>query len=361
MSARLEKLRRLLAEKELDALLVSQAENRRYLSGFHGTAGYLLVTADASLLATDPRYTEKAQREAPDFEVIEIRGEVQKWLPGLVERLAARRLGFEDDGVTYAGYAQVRDALTTVPEASRPQLVPTSGLVGGLRAIKDAEEIALIQEAIDLSDLAFNEVAPALRPGMTEKQAAWTFERFLREHGSEELSFELLVASGPNTAMPHAEAGDRPIQAGEPVQVDMAACVHGYTSDLSRAFVVGHEPDETFQRVYDIVLGAQLTAAATIAAGMSGHEADRLARTVIEQAGYGDNFGHGLGHGIGLAIHEQPRLGPNSTDMLTDGMVFTLEPGIYISGWGGVRIEDVGLMENGRVRVLSRAIKTERF
>jgi len=192
--------------------------------------------------------------------------------------------------------------------------------------------------------------------GMSEKGIAWEIEKFMRENGSQSLPFDVIAASGPNSALPHAKPSPRPIQSGEPVVIDIGARVDGYGSDLSRTICLG-TPDKTFNKIYDIVLGAQLTAIAMIKENMTGEEADSLARVVIGEAGYSEAFGHGLGHGVGLAPHELPRLGPNSSEHLADGMVFTIEPGIYLVGWGGVRIEDVVVMENGTIRVISKARK----
>jgi len=192
--------------------------------------------------------------------------------------------------------------------------------------------------------------------GMTEKEIAWEIEKFMRENGSQPLPFDIIVASGQNSAMPHARPSQRKIGSGEPVVIDIGARYEGYSSDLSRTICPG-VADDTFRKVYDAVLGAQLTAIAIIKEDMSGEEADSLARTVIEEAGYGEAFGHALGHGVGLAPHEQPRLGPNSTQQLGSGMVFTIEPGIYIAGWGGVRIEDLMVIEKSETRVLSKARK----
>ena len=180
----------------------------------------------------------------------------------------------------------------------------------------------------------------------------------MREHGGEALSFETIVAGGAWSAMPHAYPRDEPLREGEPIVIDMGVRLDGYCSDLTRTIVLG-KPDGQFQRIYDIVLGAQLTAIELIAAGMTGEQAHLLAERFIAEAGYGENFGHGLGHGVGLEVHEKPRLGRASEDVLADGMVTSVEPGIYLSGWGGVRIEDLAVMENGRLRVLSRAPKFE--
>jgi len=352
MSHRLEKLRQRLGEEGLDAILISQGESRRYLSGFTGSAGFLLISEKSAILATDFRYTEQAKRQAPNLDIVQIEGEIAKWLPDLTSSLGAKKIGVEANDVSFAAYRRL------VASVGKNGIVPSEGIVESLRAVKDEGELELIARAVELADAAFEEVATMICPGMTEKEVAWEFEKSLREKGSETVPFDIIVASGPNSALPHHKPSDRPIGRGEPIIIDMGARFQGYSSDLSRTICLGNT-DEKFEKIYDLVLGAQLTAIATIQAGMSGEQADGLARTVIEQGGYGENFGHSLGHGIGLAAHEQPRLGKGSKDVLAEGMVFTIEPGIYISGWGGVRIEDVAVLEKGGVRVLSKAKKID--
>jgi len=352
MSHRLEKLRQRLGLEGLDAILVSQGENRRYLSGFTGSAGFLLISEKSALLATDFRYIEQAKRQAPDLDIVQIEGELPKWLPDLASSIRAKKIGIEANDISFAVYRKL------VANAGGNEIVSTEDFVESLRAVKDEGELELVAKAVELADAAFEEVTPTIRPGMTEKEVAWQFEKSLREKGSETVPFDIMVASGPNSALPHHKPSDRPISYGEPVIIDMGARFEGYSSDLSRTICLGNR-DEKFEKIYDLVLGAQLTAAATIEAGMSGEQADGLARTVIEQGGYGEHFGHSLGHGIGLAPHEQPRLGKGSTSTLAEGMVFTIEPGIYISGWGGVRIEDMVVLEKGGVRVLSKAKKID--
>jgi Xaa-Pro aminopeptidase len=195
-----------------------------------------------------------------------------------------------------------------------------------------------------------------MKAGITEKQVAWELEKSLRENGSQSLPFDIIVASGPRAALPHAKPSDRIIKDGEPVLIDMGARYAGYASDLSRTICIG-SPDETFRKVYSTVLDAQTAAVSIIKAGITGHQADSISREIIEKAGYGEAFGHSLGHGVGMAAHELPRLGPGSKEILTEGMVFTVEPGVYLSGWGGIRIEDTVVMEQGKVRVLSHARK----
>jgi len=351
---RQQRLRQGLAEKEIDAIFISQPENRRYLSGFDGSSGYLLITPGDTILATDFRYIEQAKRQAPDYKIFPIEGDIGNWFPKLVGEVNLKRLGFEAGHITFAMYRQLSDIVDELE--GRLRLVPLEGMVESLRVIKEAEEIELITEAVAISDAAFEYAENMIKAGMTEKEAAWEVEKFMRAKGSETIPFDIIVASGQNSALPHAKPSSRTICSGEPVIIDIGARIGGYCSDLSRT-ICPDTPDETFNKVYDTVLEAQLTAIAMIKEGMSGSEADNAARTVIEGAGYGEAFGHGLGHGIGLAPHEQPRLGPNSQEQLVNNMVFTIEPGVYLAGWGGVRIEDTVAMEGGKIRVMSKSRK----
>jgi len=352
---RQQKLREALAEKGVDAILISQPENRHYLSGFDGSAGYLLITPKKAVLATDFRYIEQAKIQAPGYEIFRITNEIADWFPQLIGELDLKKLGFEAGHMTFALYKQITDILNK--EKSQLRLAPLEGLVESLRAVKEPEEMELITKAVEITDSAFEYIAGIIRAGMSEMEVAWEIEKFLREKGSQPLPFDLIVASGPNAALPHAKPSERVIQAGEPVIVDIGARLNGYISDMTRTFCLG-DPDGTFKKVYDTVLGAQLAALAIIKEGMSSSDADSIARTVIEEAGYKEAFGHGLGHGIGLATHETPCLGPNSTDKLASGMVFTVEPGVYLLGWGGVRIEDIAVIQDGKAKAISKARKT---
>jgi len=344
-----------LDRRQLGGMLVSTPENRRYLSGFTGSAGNLLITRDHAILATDSRYTEQANNQAPDFQVVSARSGWD-WLVQSLQKSRVSRLGFESEHLTVAEHHRLLESIRQESSLDRVSLVTTSGTVEELRAVKDREELALLQRAIDASDSAMAAVGPILREGLTEREVAWRLEQAMRDSGAESVSFNTIVASGPNGAMPHHRPTDRTVRPGEPVVIDLGARVGGYCSDITRTVVLGHE-DETFRQLYDIVLGAQLTAISIVRPGMSGGECDRLARSVIQGAGYGDNFGHGLGHGVGLAVHEGPRVGPGSEDNLAVGTVFTVEPGIYIPGWGGVRIEDIVLLEEAGARPLSKARK----
>jgi len=351
---RIQKLRHGLGEKEIDGIFISQPENRRYLSGFDGSSGFLLITPQDKILATDFRYIEQAKSQAPDYEVFPITDDISQWFPRLAADLEIKRLGFEAGHVTFALHRQLCDILNK--GKSQLKLIPVDGMVESLRAVKESEEIEFITKAAEITDAAMEYIQDRIHPGMTENEVAWEIEKFLRDKGSQTIPFDIIVASGSNSALPHAKPSTRAIQSGEPVIIDIGARVGGYCSDLSRTICLG-TPDDTFKKLYDAVLGAQLAAIAIIRQGMTGAEADKLARVIIEEAGYGEAFGHGLGHGIGLAPHEQPRLGPNSSEQLVDGMVFTIEPGIYLVGWGGVRGEDLVVIENGKVREISKTKK----
>ncbi|MEA1872522.1 MAG: Xaa-Pro peptidase family protein [Chloroflexota bacterium] len=349
---RLRKLRTSIAEKGLDALLLSQPENIRYLSRFTGSSGWLLISGQNAILATDFRYVEQAKGESPDFEIIQTKQDLRDWLPSLASDLGWHKLGFEASSISYEGYHKLSEAIKTKPV--NLELVSTTGIVEQLRSIKEPGELEFITKAIELTDAAFEQARAIIRPGITEKKAAWEIEKLLRQEGSEGVPFEIIVASGPNSALPHAQPTEKTICSSEPVLIDMGARMSGYCSDFSRTLFLG-EPGESLQEIYNIVLKAQATAIERIESGMDGSQADRLARSVIALAGYGDAFGHGLGHGVGLAVHEFPMLGPSSSASLVDGMVFTIEPGIYLAGQGGVRIEDMVVLENGKARVLSKS------
>lgn len=359
-AARLDRLRGLLPELGADAILVSQPESRFYLSGYTGhdlpprdSAGYLLVTRDAAYLLTDPRTSEQAEREAPAFKVEVYFNQVS--LPDVVRRLAAghglRRIAFEAVHLPWLVWDRLRAAL-----ADQAELVPARDAVDRLRVRKDAAELRALQAAVDLLDECFAHVAALLRPGLTERQVAREVERYLRERGSE-TAFPSIVASGPNASMPHAVPTDRAIGRGEPITIDIGARVDGYCSDLTRTVCLGPAPDR-LREVYALVLRAQEEAERRIRPGMTGRAADAIARDLIAAAGYGDAFKHGLGHGIGLEVHEPPWVSvARGDDPLEPGMVFSVEPGIYLPGWGGVRIEDLVLLEADGCRVLSRAAK----
>ena len=352
---RMAKLLPSLVKKEVDAILIWQPKNRFYLSGFNGSDGWLLITATDTIIATDFRYVEQVKRQSPDYTLFEIKGKMSEWFPKLVNGLNIRQLGFESGATTFAQYQQITEIITG--QQLPLELKALENVVENLRSIKEPEEIEFIRKAAGIGDHAFNYVSERMKPGMTEKQIAWALEKQMRENGSGTLPFEVIVGAGTNGALPHAQPSDRPIALHEPIVIDMGADFGGYSSDLTRTVCLG-KPDATFVKIYGIVQRAQEAAINGIQAGMSGIEADSLARTIIKAAGYSDMFGHGLGHGVGLDVHDPaPRLSYLSSDVLANGMVFSIEPGIYLPGWGGVRIEDLTMLEGGKVKLLSHAKK----
>ena len=358
MNQRVQRLRERLADEGVDAVLISNPQNRRYLSGFTGSAGYLFISPERAYIATDFRYWEQSKIQAPDFELVKMTGEMKTWLHPLIEDGEPGKLGFEAHDATYAFHEMLKSTVRKLKPTLRPKLVPTADLAESLRIYKDAEELALLTRSVEIADRAMVEVSERLEPGMTEREIAWRLERSMREQGAESTSFDIIVGAGPNGARPHHRPSDTKIKANEPIVIDMGAKLQGYCSDITRTHYIG-APDDTYKRVYDTVLVAQETAINAVEAGMSGHDADKLARDVIEKAGYGDKFGHGTGHGVGLNIHENPRVSRNMKDELQDGMVFTIEPGVYLPEWGGVRIEDIVVLENGKARDLTMAPKMD--
>ncbi len=347
---RLEKLRHILAEHNLDAMLVSGADSRRYLSGFTGSAGHLLLSPGRAVLATDFRYYEQVGREAGAFELARVTTTLAALLPELLARDGFRRLGFESEHMTVA------ELQTLTAAAPDVEWVPVKEAVAGLRAVKDEAEIELLRRSSAVNDAAYDHLTRTIRPGMTEREVAWEIETYMRNHGASKVAFDLIVAAGPNGALPHARAGERVIEAGQPIVVDMGCIVDGYCSDMTRTFCLG-EPSAHYLEVWQIVLRAQETALRAIRAGLTGVAADAAARDVINAAGYGDQFGHGLGHGVGLAVHEKPRAGRLSEDTLQAGMSLTVEPGIYLPGQFGVRIEDLVIVREDGIENLTGSPK----
>ncbi len=365
--ARLAAARDLLQEAGLDGLLVSCPENRRYLSGFtaadshlNESSGFLLISREGAWLLTDFRYRDWAAAEAPHFDLqIYPRG-LAKLLPELLTRIKGGRIGFESLYLTCYSYQKI----TQEAEAAGLRLAwqPVENLVEKLRAVKDQEEIRLITRSLAITEKVIAEVASHLRPGLAEKEAAWMILQGLRAAGAEGPSFPPMVAYGSHSARPHHDPGDRQLETGEPVIIDMGAVYQGYASDMTRTFILG-EPDARFKEIYTLVRRAQARAEAGLKAGMRSDAADALAREVIDAAGYQEAFGHSLGHGVGLAVHENPSLSPlqERAVELQAGMVTTVEPGVYLPDWGGVRLEDMVLIEADGARVLNQDRNFYRF
>jgi Xaa-Pro aminopeptidase len=351
---RLDKFREVMAQEKIDGFLITQPENRRYLSGFTGSAGLLIITKDKQVVATDFRYYEQVRQQCPDWDLFQIKREFSHDMLELLRELelGARRVGFEAKHISVATLHSWERALK-----GRLILVHTEDFVESMRMQKDAEEIAQIKKAVAVADETWAYISKWLQPGMTELQVAWEVESYMRTHGAERLSFDTIVASGPNSAKPHARPSDRVIQAGEPVTLDLGCVVNGYCSDLTRTVCLGEPVDEQYMKIWNTVLHAQQTALKNAKAGMTGEAADKLARDVIVEVGYGDYFGHGLGHSLGLVIHENPRYSYTYPHEVPANVIMTIEPGIYIPGWGGVRIEDLVVIRDDGLEVLTRASK----
>jgi Xaa-Pro aminopeptidase len=346
---RLTRLRTWLATADVDAILLSSRETLAYVSGFRGSAGLGLVAHDRASLVVDFRYVEQAGAQAPGWEIVQAPQTLLEAAAGLVRAAGPRRVGVEGDDLTVAAFRRLQALVEPV------ELVPLEGL-DRLRWQKDADEVAAIRRAAAIADAAFLEVLPLLRPGTTERQVAAALEYAMRRGGADGVAFDTIVASGPRAALPHARATDRPIGRGEFVVVDFGAVVEGYHSDCTRT-VVTAPASARHREVYAVVLDALEAALAALRPGMTGREADAVARQRIVRAGYGEAFGHGLGHGVGLAVHEGPRLSPREEAVLPPGTVVTVEPGIYLAGWGGCRIEDLVVVADGAPEVLTQTPK----
>jgi Xaa-Pro aminopeptidase len=352
IEARLEAFRKELGAQPFDTLMVLVGENRQYLSGytaedgqFDETAGILLVSGERALIVTDSRYDLQASGEAPLYEVIRYSKGLFSELPDILTSLGTKRLGFEGVRMSFQQYQELSDALEEKKVAI--ELISSRNLIENQRICKNPLEIAAIREALSLTESVFSDFIGTIHAGATEKAMAWELEKRLRQAGADALSFPSIVAGGPNSALPHAVPTDRPVQPGEPILFDFGIRLKGYCSDISRMVYIG-EPDETYQKIYGTVLEAQKRAIRLMGPGESTKGVDKEARDHIAAMGYGDNFGHGLGHGVGLAIHEAPRLSPLKDSRLASGMVTTVEPGIYIPQWGGIRLENmVAVTENG--------------
>jgi len=352
LEMRVGKLRGLMQEAGVGALYITSPENRFYLSGFSGTDGTLLIDEETAYLLTDFRYTEQASRECPGYKIIEVKNSYLESLSEAAAENGVTVMGFEGGHLTYKQYAAMKAKLPGL------NLKPTEGLVEQLRLCKDDEEIKYITAAVRLTDEALAEILPAVRPGVSEREISLRLEYIMRSRGADGAAFKFIVASGPRSALPHGVASKKIIREGELVTIDLGAVYRGYHSDMTRTMVVGR-PDRMQKDIYNLVLEAQVKAVSVVKAGVKASEIDAAARKVIESRGYGKQFGHSTGHGLGLNIHEGPRLSSKETMVLQAGMVVTVEPGIYLPGWGGVRIEDTLLVEDGGSRVLTKSPKEE--
>ena len=323
-----------LVVDKADAILVHNRYNVRYISGYTNDTGVLYISPKQRVLLTDFRYLFQAQNEAMGYEVIDVAGiGYAKAISELAKEDGIKRLGFEDNELSYMVYKKYAEVVNS-------ELVPIGEILGKLRIVKTEEEIEHIAKAESIGDKAFSEIIKVIKPGMTELEIAARLEYIMKCEGAEGLSFDTIVASGINSSMPHATPSVKPIEIGDFVTMDFGCRYKGYCSDMTRTVVMGQASDKQ-RNIYDTVLSAQLAVLDKIKAGVSGQEMDGVARNIINNAGYEGCFGHGLGHSLGLFIHEEPRCSVKAEDVLGENMLMTVEPGIYVAGFGGVRIEDL--------------------
>jgi len=353
----LDKVRAAIRRKSADALLVTQPENRRYLSGYTATdltiaesAGVLLVPGRRTpLLLTDSRYNIQAENEAAGFEVVTMQASLLDALQTILPMQGIKRLLFESHYLLYSTAEKLKD----LGRKLNVELIPVSGMVEKLRIIKSPEEIEKIRRSVALNEQIFQKIYRNLKPGQTEREVAIAIESAMKLEGAEDTAFPPIVASGPNAAIPHAIPTDRAIRERETIIIDMGLKLNGYCSDMTRTVVLG-KPDRRTKEIIRLTRRAQKKALETIRAGITAREADRAARKIIADKGFGRFFGHGLGHGVGLAVHEPPSLNRRHRNKLQAGMVVTVEPGIYIAGWGGVRLENMIVVERDGCTILNR-------
>jgi Xaa-Pro aminopeptidase len=347
---RVDKLRNSFDQHNVDGLLVTNENNRRYLTGFTGTAGVALITENEAVFITDFRYVEQASEQLSGYTIVQHDGPISETINEQLKRLNVKRLGFEQDHVTFSAYRVYRERFTDC------ELIPLSGSIERLRMIKDESELVVIRHAVAIIDQTFSHILSFIKPGMRELEVANEIEFHMRKLGASSSSFDIIVASGIRSAFPHGVASDKIIEKGDFVTLDFGALYQGYVSDMTRTIAIG-EPNAKLKEIYEVCLEAQLTGVRQIKAGLTAKQADALCRDYITSKGYGKYFGHSTGHGIGLEVHEGPSLSMRVDALLEPSMVVTVEPGIYLPGVGGVRIEDdVVLTETGN-EILTKSRK----
>jgi len=352
MNVRIKKVCEKLAQENLDAFLVTTLSNVRYLSGYTGSNGILVITPKESVFLTDFRYKDQSQKEVKGSKVIIGERDLYDDLPRLKPLKSKRiKVGFEAANLNFKTYKRLKTILPTA------LLIPTEDVVESILVRKDEEEIKKISSACRIADSVFSQILNLIQPGISEIDLAAEMEYMIKKTGADGPAFETIVASGKRSSMPHARASKKIIKNGDPITLDFGAMVDGYVSDITRTVFVGKAPSR-FKKVYDIVLRAQTSAIKSARPGLKGAELDKVARDVISKAGYGKYFGHGLGHGIGLLVHDYPKVSSKSKEVLKPNMVVTIEPGIYIPNWGGVRIEDDVLITRNGCKVLTRSEKS---
>lgn len=349
--SRLQRLLPSLVSAQVDGLLVTSAKNRRYLSGFTGSAGLLLIKATGEAwLITDFRYGEQARAQAKEFEVLVYDKSIIETILETAVNAGIKTLGFEKANLTFAQYEEFREKLEGI------NFVPVANLVEKIRAVKEPGEIDLVRQAQELADKAFEHILTYLKPGIRELDVALELEYYMKKRGAEDRAFDFIVASGQRSSLPHGTATDKVLEAGDLVTMDFGAVVEGYHSDITRTVVLGQANDKQ-KEIYQIVLEAQEAALSFIKPGLDTKELDAVARDIIKAKGYGEYFGHGLGHGVGFDIHEEPSVSHRGNATLEPGMIITIEPGIYLPGWGGVRIEDMAFITEDGFENLTRSPK----
>ncbi|EMF0035876.1 M24 family metallopeptidase [Enterococcus hirae] len=349
MMLRVEKLRKKMQEENLDSFLITSPYNLRYLTNFTGTTGLAVITLEKAFFITDFRYTEQAAAQAQGFEIIKNVGPIFEEVADLVQKEGLRELGFEETTVSFLDYSVLEEIIDA-------QLIPISGMIEELREIKDEEEIAIIEKACSIADLAYDHILKMIQPGMTEIEVANQLDFYMRSLGASGVSFETIVASGLRSAMPHGVASKKIIEQGDLITIDFGCYYEGYVSDMTRTFAIG-DPGEQLKEIYQIVLEAQLAVLEVAKPGVTGKQLDAVARDYITKHGYGEAFGHSTGHGIGLEIHEGPNVSVRAEKQFVPGNIITDEPGIYLPGIGGVRIEDDLLITSDGNRVLTHSPK----
>ena len=349
MMLRVEKLRKKMQEENLDSFLITSPYNLRYLTNFTGTTGLAVITLEKAFFITDFRYTEQAAAQAQGFEIIKNVGPIFEEVADLVQKEGLRELGFEETTVSFLEYSVLEEIIDA-------QLIPISGMIEELREIKDEEEIAIIEKACSIADLAYDHILKMIQPGMTEIEVANQLDFYMRSLGASGVSFETIVASGLRSAMPHGVASKKIIEQGDLITIDFGCYYEGYVSDMTRTFAIG-DPGEQLKEIYQIVLEAQLAVLEVAKPGVTGKQLDAVARDYITKHGYGEAFGHSTGHGIGLEIHEGPNVSVRAEKQFVPGNIITDEPVIYLPGIGGVRIEDDLLITSDGNRVLTHSPK----
>lgn len=350
MMLRVEKLRAQMKKDQLDGFLVTSPYNLRYLTNFTGTTGLAVITLDKAFFVTDFRYTEQAVAQAQGFEIVKNVGPIFDEVAKICQQEEINALAFEESHVSFAEYSVLEEIIEETP------LVPVSGMIENLREVKDDTEIAIIEKACAIADQGYEHVLKMIKPGMTEIEVANQLDFFMRSLGATSVSFDTIVASGLRSAMPHGVASDKVIEQGDLITLDFGCYYDGYVSDMTRTFAIG-DPGSQLKEIYQIVLEAQLKVLEAAKPGLTGIQLDAVARDHITAAGYGEAFGHSTGHGIGLEIHEGPNVSFRADKQFVVGNVITDEPGIYLPGIGGVRIEDDLLITPEGNRVLTSATK----